>query len=348
MATTTPDAVPALDALDGITLRKKGRLEQTVGPETYRLLRGIVSNPLSVTGVVIITFFALVALAAPLLAPVANARDPYQIPRDGFSAEPHAPGTVWSVRPPRLPFWWQAVFHTDKWVHILGTASGQFDMWYGMIWGTRTAFRVGMVITFSSVLIGMIVGSLSAYYGGWIDMVLMRVTEVFIAVPYIMAALIFTAVITPVIGKGELPATIALITFGWMNYARLIRGDILSLKERDYVLAARVVGAKDRRILLRHIVPNAIYPTLVLASLDIGTQVLSFAALSFLGIGTQIGHADWGQILSFARNYIPTLTKYWYILVYPSAFMVLFVMGWNLLGDAVRDIMDPKMRGRGA
>ena len=284
----------------------------------------------------------------PVLAPPTNTRDPYQVPRDGFTSEPRAPGTVWQMRPPALPAWWQAVFHTDKWIHIFGTSSGQWDIWYGMVWGARTAFRVGVIITFSAVLIGIIVGSLSAYYGGVVDMLLSRITEIFLAVPFFMAALIFTAVITPIIGKGELPATIALIIFGWMNYARLIRGDILSLKERDYVLAARVVGAKDRRILLRHIVPNAIYPTLVLASLDIGRVVIDFAALSFLGIGTQVGHADWGQILSFARNYIPTLAKYWYILVYPAITVVLFVMGWNLLGDAVRDIMDPKMRGRGA
>jgi peptide/nickel transport system permease protein len=113
-------------------------------------------------------------------------------------------------------------------------------------------------------------------------------------------------------------------------------------------MSARVVGAKDSRILLRHIIPNAIYPTLVVASLDIGTIVISFAALSFLGIGTEAGYSDWGQLISFARNWIPQLTQYWYIVVYPGVTLILFVLGWNLVGDALRDIMDPRMRGRGA
>ncbi|HEX7557199.1 MAG TPA: ABC transporter permease subunit, partial [Leptolinea sp.] len=115
----------------------------------------------------------------------------------------------------------------------------------------------------------------------------------------------------------------------------------------DFVMAARVVGAKDSRILFKHIIPNAIYPTLVLASMDIGTVVISFAALSFLGIGTEVGYADWGQLLSFARNWIPNLFTYWYIVVFPGIALILFVLGWNLVGDALRDIMDPRMRGRG-
>jgi peptide/nickel transport system permease protein len=131
-----------------------------------------------------------------------------------------------------------------------------------------------------------------------------------------------------------------------MGYSRIVRGDILSVKERDYVMAAKVIGVKDYRILFRHILPNAIFPTMVLASLAIGDVVLSFAALSFLGIGTEIGYADWGQILSFARNYITSLDTYWYILIFPGVTLVLFVLGWNLLGDALRDVLDPRLRGK--
>jgi peptide/nickel transport system permease protein len=131
-----------------------------------------------------------------------------------------------------------------------------------------------------------------------------------------------------------------------MSYARLIRGDILSIRERDFITAARVVGASDSRILFSHIIPNAIYPTLVLASMDIGTIVISFAALSFLGIGTEVGYADWGQLISFARNWIPVLQQYWWIVIYPGIALILFVLGWNLVGDALRDIMDPKLRGQ--
>jgi len=131
-----------------------------------------------------------------------------------------------------------------------------------------------------------------------------------------------------------------------MGYARIIRSDILSIKERDYVLAARASGLKNGRILFKHILPNAIYPTLVLATLGFGDVVLSFAALSFLGIGTEIGYADWGQILSFARNWITSLDKYWYIVVFPGLVLTLFVLGWNLIGDTLRDVLDPRMRGK--
>ena len=141
-------------------------------------------------------------------------------------------------------------------------------------------------------------------------------------------------------------AILALITFGWMVYARLIRGDILSVKERDYMMVARVIGVKDRHIFFRHILPNVIFPTLVLASLAIGDVVLSFAALSFLGISTQIAYADWGQLLRFARNWITDLSAYWYIVVWPSLTLMLFVLGWNLVGDALRDVLDLRMRGR--
>jgi peptide/nickel transport system permease protein len=214
------------------------------------------------------------------------------------------------------------------------------------VWGTRTAIFVGVLIEGLTLLIGIIIGAVASFYGGWLDEVLMRFTEIFMAFPFIMAALTLSAILTPIMGKGIWPPTIALIVFGWMTYARLIRGDILSIRERDFVTAARVVGASDSRILFSHIIPNAIYPTLVLASMDIGTYVISFAALSFLGIGTEVGYADWGQLISFARNWIPVLSQYWWIVIYPAIVLILFVLGWNLVGDALRDIMDPKLRGQ--
>ena len=235
---------------------------------------------------------------------------------------------------------------TDKWVHIFGTAQGQYDVFYGVVWGTRTAFKTGMIVVVATLLIGIVVGAISAYYGGMVDNIIMRIVDVFLTLPFILAALILAAVITPRFGRSLAPAIIALVTFGWMGYARVIRGDILSIKERDYVMAARVIGVKDNRILFKHIIPNAIFPTLVLASLAIGDVVLSFAALSFLGIGTDVGYADWGQVLSFARNWIISLDEYWYIIVWPGLILVLFVMGWNLVGDALRDVLDPRMRGK--
>ena len=235
---------------------------------------------------------------------------------------------------------------TDKWIHILGVSTGQYDIFYGIVWGTRTAFKTGLIVVIATVLIGVIVGSVSAYYGGLVDNVIMRIVDVMLTLPFLLAALIMAAVLTPKIGKSLAPAIIALVTFGWMGYARIIRGDILSVKERDYIMAARVIGVKDSRILFRHIIPNAIFPTLVLASLAIGDVVLSFAALSFLGIGTEIGYADWGQVLSFARNWITSLNTYWYIIIFPGLTLVLYVMGFNLVGDALRDVLDPRMRGK--
>ena len=334
--------------IDDLPRRQISKLEQMIGPEFYRILTGIIKNPLSVIGTTLILMFILIAIFAEAIIPSVNKRDPYMIPRDGFSPVPKPPGTDWVQNSPEIPFWYTALTGKDEWVHLFGTASGQWDIFYGVIWGTRTAIKVGVLIELITLLIGILMGSLSAFYGGWLDNILQRITEIFMAFPFLMAALTLSAILTPVIGKGIWPATIALIAFGWMSYSRLIRGDILSVRERDYVMAARVVGAKDSRILFRHIIPNAIYPTLVLASLDIGSIVLSFAALSFLGIGTETGYADWGQLVSFARNWIPQLTQYWYIVVYPGVALILFVLGWNLLGDALRDIMDPRMRGRGA
>ena len=330
---------------EAVLTSKISWLEHFLGPENYRIVTGLLKTPASIFGFVLIGLFIIIALAAPVIAPPASP-DPYKIPRDGYRAEPKAMMTVWETDPPPLPFWWKPIMKTDQWVHIMGTSQGQYDIFYGVIWGTRTAFRTGLIVVVATFLIGVIIGSISAYAGGLIDNILMRIVDVFMTLPFILAALIMASVLTPRIGKSLIPAIIALITFGWMGYARIIRGDILSVKERDYVMAARVIGVKDGRILFRHILPNAIFPTLVLASLAIGEVVLSFAALSFLGIGTQIGYADWGQVLSFARNWIGNLNQYWYIIVWPGLTLVLFVMGWNLVGDALRDVLDPRMRGK--
>jgi len=214
-----------------------------------------------------------------------------------------------------------------------------------VVWGTRTAFQVGIAMTVATLLIGLVVGSIAAYYGGWVDELLMRIVEIFQAFPFLLAAITLSAVLQAKLGKGLLTGMIALVAFGWTTYARLIRGDILAVRQRDYVLAARSVGVKDLTILVRHIIPNAIFPTIVLASMRIGDYVLSFAGLSFLGLGTEVGYADWGQLISFARNWIPALAEHWYILVYPGAAIVLFVLAWNLVGDAFRDIMDPRLQG---
>jgi peptide/nickel transport system permease protein len=287
------------------------------------LARRLLTNPASLLGILLVLLFVVIAILAPVLAPPRSARaDPYTIPRDGFSPEPRPPSEE----------------------HPFGTTEGQYDIYYGVIWGTRTAFQVGLIITACTLLIGLVIGSIAGFYGGWLDEILMRVVEIFLAFPFLLAAITMATELQARLGRGLIVSMIALIVFGWTTYARLIRGDILSVKQRDYVLSARAIGTRDLAIIWRHVLPNAIYPTLVVASLDIGTYVLAFAGLSFLGLGAEVGYADWGQLISFARNWIPTLSKHWYIVVYPGAAILLFVLGWNLIGDAFRDILDPKMR----
>jgi len=331
------------------TERRVGKLEKLLGPEMSRVIIGIFTNPLSIIGFGLILFFILVAVFAPfIIPPLENTRDPFKILRDGYSPYPKAPGALWNTKAPALPFWYQTVTGKDQWVHFFGTAAGGWDLFYGVVWGTRTAIKVGVIIEGLTLVLGILIGAIAGFYGGIIDTVIMRITEIFMTFPFILSAMTLSAILVPILGRGLWPATIALVVFGWMGYARLIRGDILSVRERDYVMAARVVGATDSNIMFKHIIPNAIYPTIVVASLDIGTVVVAFAALGFLGIGTEVGYADWGQLVSFARNWIPQLTKYWWILVCPGVALILFVLGWNLVGDALRDIMDPRMRGKGA
>ncbi len=233
---------PRSSYLDTLPERKVSWLEKTIGPESYRILKGIVTNPLSVVGTSLIIMFILIAIFAPLIIPSVNKREPYMTPRDGFGPVPKPPGTEWKTRPPAEPGWF-ALVGKEEWTHIFGTASGQYDIFYGVIWGTRTALKVGLIVEGLTLMIGIIVGSLSAFYGGWVDNILQRITEIFMAFPYLLAALTLSAILTPIIGKGIWPPIIAMVSFGWMGYARIIRGDILSVRERDYVMAL----ARDRR-----------------------------------------------------------------------------------------------------
>jgi peptide/nickel transport system permease protein len=258
--------------------------------------------------------------------------------------------STWEKRPPPTkPFWLKPLTGSDEWVHLMGTASGQWDIFYGVVWGTRTAFRVGLIITSVTLAFGILVGTVSAYYGGLVDMILMRITDVVIMFPFLLAAITLSAILSPrLTGDRKIWAPmIALIIFGWTGYARMVRAEILAVRQREFVTAAQVVGARDLRIMFRHILPNAIFPTLVMASMRLGSYVVTFAALSFLGVGVEIGYADWGQLLSFTRDWMTQLGEYWYIVVYPGVALVLFVLAWNLVGDALRDILDPRLRGRG-
>ncbi len=282
-------------------------------------------NPLSIAGLTIIFIFLVIAVFAPVIAPTpAGARSAYAIPRDGFSQTPRPPSPE----------------------HIFGTTQGQYDIFYGVIWGTRSAFRVGLLVIGITLIIGITLGSLAGYFGGVLDEIIMRITDIFLAFP----ALILAMAITVALGPSLNSVIIALIIVSWPSYTRLVRGDILSVREEDYVQAARGVGSSHFRTIVRHILPNSIYPTFIMASLDIGAVVLSAAALSFLGLGAPEGYADWGQMVQFARNWIigpsGNTFAYWYAVTIPGLFILFFVLGWNLLGDAFRDILDPRL-GKG-
>lgn len=296
-------------------------------------LRRLWDTPAARVGLLLLTAYALVALAAPLLAPCppdqarSCGEDPYRIPRDGFASDPRPPGPG----------------------HPLGTTARQFDLYYGLVWGTRTAFKVSLLITLPALLIGILVGAAAGFVGGWLDEILMRVVEIFMAFPYFLAAVTLATLLRAEAGlaNSPLPAMLALTAFGWMGYARLIRAEVLSVRERDYVWAARALGQGPVGILRRHVLPNTVMPVFVVAMMDIGTTVLSFAALSFFGLGVPDGYADWGQLLSHARNRIPSLSTEWHIVVFPGGAVLLFALAWTLVGDALRDALDPRSVGRG-
>ena len=286
-------------------------------------MKKFLRRPMSLLGFSLIGFFMLVAVSAPLLAPVPEgSRDAYLIPQDGYSSDP--------VRP------------SEK--HIFGTTQGQYDLYYGMVWGTRTAFRVALTVVTISVAIGVLLGGVAGFYGGWIDEILMRFTDVILAFPDLVLAVVIVSVRGPSLHNVMLSVT----AVSWPSYARLLRGDVLSIKERDFVSAARALGASDARILFRHIIPNCIYPLLVVASLSMGRIVITAAALSFLGLGAPLGYADWGQLISLSRNWILGTSgspfEFWHTVFIPGVTIFMFVLGWNLLGDAVRDILDPRQR----
>jgi len=293
---------------------------------TLRLVR---KSSLSIIGAALVMFYVFMALFAPILAPpgdISQGGDPQMMPKDGVSLIPLPPS-------PKHPF---------------GTMQGQYDIYYGTIWGARSALRIGILVAGGSLLIGLAIGIFAAYYGGWMDEILMRLTDIVLAFPGLILSMALIVVLVPM-GIQRLDAVmLSLTVVGWPGYARLIRGEILRIKNEDYVEAAKSVGCSDFRIIRSHILPNSIYPVLIVFTLDLGTIVLAAAALSFLGLGASLGYADWGQIIALSLNWIyakPSAPfEYWFTFVIPGLFISIFVLGWNLLGDALRDILDPTLR----
>jgi len=294
-------------------------------------------NPLSIVGLAITLGFVVIALAAPLLAPSpcgrpevvsCNPNDPFVMPNYGYETEPLPPSAD----------------------HPFGTTPGRpgrYDIYYGVVWGTRNAFRVGIVVVGLALLIGILLGLVAGYYGGILDEIIMRIVDVFLTFPSLILAIAIVAAFGQNLGN----IMIAVAIVWWPSYVRLVRGDVLAAREEGYVQSVRALGASDARIMVRHILPNAVYPILILASMDIGSVVLVVAALSFLGLGVGSNYADWGGLVNFTRDLIVGQAggdplAYWYTYVYPGLFIFLFVLGWNLLGDALRDVLDPRVRRR--
>jgi peptide/nickel transport system permease protein len=223
--------------------------------------------------------------------------------------------------------------------HPMGTDGGARDMFSRILYGGRFSISIGFLVVFITAAIGIVYGSISGYYGGWVDELMMRVLDVIFAFPGLILALVVVAML----GKGYFQLLIAFTVFGWAGYARLIRGEILSVKQNEYVLAAKALGAKDRSVIFRHIVPNAIAPVIVQASLSIGTVVIGVAALGFLGLGFQTGTPEWGTILDAEQGTLspgPGGDIYWWATVFPGIAIFLFVMSMNLIGDGINDALD--------
>ena len=220
--------------------------------------------------------------------------------------------------------------------HLFGTDWAGRDILSRVMYGARWSLSIGFIAVGVAVLIGVPLGSIAGYYGGIIDEIIMRIVDMLYAFPFIVLAIAVIAIL----GRGYWEMIGALVAVGWIAYARIIRGEILSVKENEYVLAAKALGARDRSIISRHILPNAMAPVIVQATLSIGTTVLAAAALGFIGLGLSPASAEWGVMLNVGQDSLAR--GHWWITFFPGIAIFLFVMAVNLLGDGVRDAFDPQ------
>ena len=224
--------------------------------------------------------------------------------------------------------------------HWLGTDNFGRDLWTRLIFGARVSLSIALIPVFVAATLGTLVGIIAGYFGGWVDLILMRVADVFLGFP----ALILVLAIVAVLGPGIVNISVALIVVFWTEYARVVRSSTLVLREQAYVLAARAVGASHLRILFKEILPNAWGPVLVLATLGLGNAILTESALSFLGFGVPPPQPTWGWTLAYGTRFMRS--EPWLAIISGLAIMVT-VLGFNLLGDGLRDLLDPKGLSRG-
>lgn len=265
-------------------------------------------NKLGLVGAGIVLVLAAIALLAPILSPY----DPTDLDAQHI------------LSPPSYDHW----FGTDR----LGR-----DVLSRIIWGSRISLLVGFVAVGIATLIGILVGALAGYYGRWVDNLIMRFVDLMLCFPTFFLILAVIAFLEPSIWN----IMVVIGATGWMGVARLVRAEFLSLKEREFVLSARALGASDPRIILLHILPNALAPVLVSATLGVAGAILTESALSFLGIGIQPPTPSWGNILTGGKD---NLEIAWWLSLFPGLAILVTVLGYNLLGEGIRDALDPRLR----
>lgn len=283
---------------------------------TLDLTRTVLRNPTTVLGLVIIIAMILMAIFAPWLT-AANTPDPYQMPRD-WGAVRMPPGT------PGYP---------------LGTTNEGGDVLYGVIWGSRTSLILSLVVVGATVVIGVVLGSIAGLMGGWVDEALMRLVDIFLSIP----ELIFALAIAAILGPSFTNIILSLVVVFWVKYARIMRSQIVLIKQAEYVDAARVIGDSRFNIFRRYILPNAVTPVMVQATLDMGNIVLIGATLSFIGLG-EAGIAEWGVLVSEGQAGIAS--GRWWASTFPGLMIFLWALAFNLVGDGLRDALDPRTEGR--
>lgn len=277
-------------------------------PRSNQFLRRFLKEPTAVFGLIMLIIFIAFAVLAPVLAP----RDPLEQNVSG------------SLSPPSREY----PMGADK----LGR-----DIFSRILYGSRISIAVGIVVVLCAGFVGASIGLVAGYLRSWPDEVIMRITDIFFAFP----SLILAMAIAGALGPSLRNALIAVAVVTWPVYARLVRGQVLILREQEFVIAARAVGVDGVTILWRHLLPNTMAPLLVQASFDMGAVILAVAGLSFIGFGAQPPTPEWGVMISEGRNYI---TTQWWLTAVPALAILLLVTAFNLVGDGLRDILDPRLR----
>ena len=272
------------------------------------IFRTLLRHRSGVIGVTIILCFVLIAILAPLIAT-------------------HDPREVNVIE--RLKSWSPE--------HYFGTDRAGRDIFSRIVYGSQISIKIGLVAMTFSISIGALVGIIAGYYGGWLDNVVMRLMDMMLAMPSILLAM----VIITILGQSLTNAIIAVSIVYIPQYARILRASVLKIREEEYVMAARVIGAGDFRILTTAVIPNCLAPLIVQATLGMGAAILDAAGLSFLGLGAEIGEPEWGAMLNENRALIRRAP--WTVMT-PGAAIFLIVLGFNLLGDALRDVLDPQVK----